>query len=187
MNVILNKGLNINYNGAKAKALRYVKKNADKRITLQDIYVGRKRFNAAYNDLLKCDDLEMIKAAKKKLDTLAKMPGADKTKLFDFTYDKFIKEYKTPSVNSKVIKVLENYIEIIKSLINKKEKEQITCDFFQEKLKIEENRERDIFKKVMARCFSDLDEALLADAPQSKIDKLAKIIETFALKYGHLA
>lgn len=46
--------------------------------------------------------------------------------------------------------------------------------------------EEELYKKLIQRCFDDIDEAVINKAPKEKINKLTETLELFIKKYGHL-
>lgn len=101
---------------------------------------------------------------------------------FVFTYDKLDKECEALNKKYNFDKLVKQFRAEIHNRLKQMEIERKTCyKFFEEKLKWEKG----VYKQIIARCFNDLDEAILANAPQKQIDKLTSTLDMFIIKYGH--
>ncbi len=183
MNILVSNSPNVNFNGAKKKALGYINSKASKCSNMQDFFHVKKNFNLTYDKLLKCEDLENIRLTKKKLDFWAKFPGANKKKFFDFTYDRYAADCIELDKNASMQQMLDRSISLLRSLVKQKEIDSKTCfNFIEEHSKYEKS----LYKKLIDRCIADIDSAIAKQEPEEHVDKLTSTLELFLRKFGYL-
>lgn len=105
---------------------------------------------------------------------------------FVFTYDKMLQMCEKLNKRANRIKkqtALESFFNMV---LKDRELSKKTCDFNIERAKLEKLKNQKIFKSIIDRCFNDIDDAVLNNFPQEKIDNLVKILEKFITEYGHL-
>ena len=100
-------------------------------------------------------------------------------KPFEYTYDKLIKSCEIPNKNAAAEKRAKNFFSALNIAIKKQEIEKKTFNNF---LAV---RDKYIYNQIIKRCFSDIDNAVLNNEQQSKIDELVNILEMFTKKYSH--
>ena len=101
---------------------------------------------------------------------------------FVYAYDAPAKECEQLDENAAVKKQTDNYFSMIKAAIKQSELDKKTCNNFLEELA---KYQKGIYQKLIARCFSDVDNAVLKDAPKAELDKLYGTLELFINKFGH--
>lgn len=101
---------------------------------------------------------------------------------FVFTYDKIEEDCKALNEKAALKKLLDSKVASLKAIVKQKEIDAKTCKtFLIERAKYQ----KEIYKKLIARCFEDFDNAILEKAPQEKLNKLADTTELFIRKFDH--
>ncbi len=63
-----------------------------------------------------------------------------------------------------------------------------TCNFGRAQFEDKKLKaDRAAYKKIIIKCFEDLDKAIINNESKEVINKLSNVIEIFTKKYGHLA
>lgn len=107
---------------------------------------------------------------------------ANDTDKFVFTYDRLMKECEDLNKKESITKQIEVYLSALKALLKEAEiNEKTHFDFFKERVKYK----KDLYSKLITRCLKVLDNAVLKDASQGKIDKITKLLENFVTKLNN--
>lgn len=101
---------------------------------------------------------------------------------FIFTYDRLLKECEEKNKNIQLKKKNDAYKVFKDLLIKQLELLKKTCYFNIEREKIQN---KNLYQKLIERCFSDIDNAVINGESQEKINKLSEILELFVTKYSH--
>lgn len=98
------------------------------------------------------------------------------------SYQNYLKECEELEQRAASKKKFDSSISIMKAVALQAEYEKKTCKtFFAELAKYQKG----VYNKLISRCFNDMEDAILKNAPQSEIDKLAQTTELFINKYSH--
>lgn len=97
-------------------------------------------------------------------------------------YQNYRKECEEASKKVAINKQTENLFTVLRSVLKQVEYDKKTCNTFLYELA---KYQKDVYNKLISRCFGDVEAAILRDAPKTEVDKLTGTLDMFINKFSH--